>query len=192
MPDLHWKNKETKLLADCRVFSVYRHMAQAPSGDAVLDFYVLKLSNWANVIPLTVDQQVVFVKQYRHGTGQVTLEIPGGMVDLGEHDPKQAAERELFEETGYKTSKELIFLGHHHPNPALQNNICHTYLATDVEKISEPLFDPGGYEYIELSLVPLSEVPNLISSGDITHGTVIAAFYYLNLYNNKNTFSRNK
>ena len=188
MPDLHWKNKEIKLIADCRVFSVYQHFAQAPGTDAVLDFYVLKLFNWANVIPITVDQQVVFVKQYRHGTGQVTLEIPGGIIDPGKHDPKEAAERELFEETGYR-AKELILLGHHHPNPALQNNVCHTYLAPNVEKISEPLFDPAGYEYIEVSLVPLSEVPRLIKNGDITHGTVITAFYYLNLYNNKNTLS---
>jgi ADP-ribose pyrophosphatase len=191
MQELRWKNKEISLIADCRVFSVYCHMAQAAGREAILDFYVLRLSNWVNVIPVTADQQVVFVKQYRHGIGQVTLEIPGGMIDPHEQDPKQAVERELFEETGYK-AKELILLGGHHPNPALQNNVCYTYLAPNVEKISEPCFDPQGYEQIELFLVPLSQVSQLISNGDITHGIVITAFHYLHLYYNKNQFSGNE
>ena len=183
MPDLNWKNKESKLISSCRMFSVYRQLTQAPGKDSVYDVYVLKLASWANVIPITSDHQVVFVKQYRHGTGHVTLEIPGGVIDPEDVDPIKTAERELFEETGYK-SKDLIFLGKYHPNPALQDNICHVYLAQNVEKISEPPLDPKGYEYIEVCLVPLSKVPQLITNGDITHGAVIAAFYLLDLYEN--------
>ncbi len=125
------------------------------------------------------------VKQYRHGTSQVTLEFPGGIVDADEADPKQTASRELFEETGYR-EKELIFIGQHHPNPALQDNLCNVYLALNVEKISEPAFDIEGYEQIELCLVPLSELSQLIEKGDITHSAMITAFYYLELYAKKN------
>ena len=132
MHHLEWKPKESKLIADCRIFTVYCNLAQAPGKEDIRDFYVLKLADWANVIPITDDEQVVFVKQYRHGTSQVTLEIPGGIVDPGDRDPKEAAERELFEETGYR-AKELILLGQQHPNPAIQNNTCHTYLALDVK-----------------------------------------------------------
>ena len=185
MSNLHWQNKESKLIADCRVFSVYCNLAQAPGKEEIRDFYVLKLSNWATIIPVTVDRQVVLVKQYRHGTSQVTLEFPGGIVDLHEKDPRLTASRELFEETGYR-EKQLIHIGQHHPNPALQDNVCDVFLALNVEKISEPAFDTEGYEQIELCLKPLREVSELIASGDITHSAMITAFYYLELYEKKN------
>ena len=184
MQHLLWKNKESKLVADCRVFSVYRNLAEAPQSNEIRDFYVLKLSNWANVIPITEEGNVVFVKQYRHGTSQVTLEIPGGIVDAEDLNTKHTAERELFEETGYK-SQELIFLGRHNPNPALQDNICDTYLALNAKQIASPAFDKEGYEQIELCLMPLAAVPQLIANNDIAHGVVITAFYYLGLYENK-------
>jgi len=183
MTDLVWKNKESELFAQCRLFSVHRQWSQVPDGDAVYDIYVLKLSNWANVIAITAEQEVVFVKQYRHGAGKVTLEIPGGVIDTEDKEPRRAAERELFEETGYK-SKDLILLGEYHPNPALQNNLCYVYLAQDVIKVSEPTFDAEGFEYIEVCLVPLSKIPQLIVDGDITHGAVITAFHLLHLYEN--------
>ncbi len=185
MQHLHWKNTESTLVADCRVFSVYCNLAQAPDREDLRDFYVLKLSNWVTVIPVTSDGNVVFVKQYRHGASQVTLEFPGGIVDPNETNSKGAGERELFEETGY-CAKELFFLGRHHPNPALQDNVCDVYLALDAKKIAEPSFDKEGYETIELELVPLHEVPNLIANSDITHSAMITAFYYLNLYEKKN------
>jgi 8-oxo-dGTP pyrophosphatase MutT (NUDIX family) len=184
MADLIWKNKESELFAQTRLFSVHRQWSEVPDGHAVYDIYVLKLSNWANVIAITPEQEVVFVKQYRHGVGKVTLEIPGGVIDAEDKEPVQAAERELFEETGYR-SKDLIFLGDFHPNPALQNNQCYVYLAQDVLKVSEPTFDAEGFEYIEVCLVPLSKIPQLIADGDITHGAVISAFHLLHLYENR-------
>lgn len=147
---------------------------------------MLKLFDWANVIPVTSDGQVVFVKQYRHGTSQVTLEIPGGIMDGEDRDPMWAAERELFEETGYK-AQELILIGKHHPNPALQDNTCYTYLALNAKQIASPSFDKEGYEQIDVCLMPLSAIPKLIADGDITHGTVITAFYYLALYEKNNS-----
>ncbi len=184
MQHLLWENKESALVANCRVFSVYRNFAQSPNKGDVRDFYVLKLFNWANIIPITEDGQVVLVKQYRHGTSQVTLEIPGGIVDLEDSDTKETARRELFEETGYE-SQELIFIGRHNPNPALQDNFCDTYLALNAKQTASPSFDKEGYEQIELALVPLSSIPQLITNGDIAHGVVITAFYFLGLYENK-------
>jgi len=42
------------------------------------DFYILESTDWINIIPLTADHQVVMVRQYRHGSKEVPLEIPGG------------------------------------------------------------------------------------------------------------------
>jgi len=105
------------------------------------------------------------VRQYRHGTQCVTLEIPGGLLEPGD-TPETAAIRELYEETGYK-AWGLINLGNVHPNPAIQNNRCYTYLAKDV-------FPCGGQnqdekEDIEVVLKPLADIPRF--------STALVSFY---------------
>lgn len=181
MPDrFKWQIISTETIADCRVFSVNKNSA-APAGlsSRVHDFYVLHPNNWVNVIPITVDNQVVLIEQFRHGTGELTLEIPGGMVDKEDISPMHAAARELLEETGF-LADELIHIGRNHPNPALQSNYCDSFLAPCVRKIMEPKFETT--EYAEIRLTPLDEIPVLISTGRITHSLVITAFYYLNLF----------
>ena len=113
------------------------------------------------------------VRQYRHGTREITLEIPGGLVEH-QDNPEEGALRELSEETGYRAGS-VVSLGYVHPNPAIQNNRCYTFLAENV-------YPSGGQqqddrEDIEVVLKPLLEIPSLIRTGAITHALVIAAFY---------------
>jgi 8-oxo-dGTP pyrophosphatase MutT (NUDIX family) len=126
-----------------------------------------------NVIPITPQDDVVLIRQYRHGTREITLEIPGGLVEKND-TPEMAAVRELYEETGYRAS-QMISLGGVHPNPAIQNNKCYTFLARDVSLVGDQHLDEK--EDIEVLLRPLSEIPRLIRNGDITHALVLAAFY---------------
>ncbi len=156
------------------VFSVRTDTACCPRTGQEHDFYILESQDWINVIPLTPDEQVVMVKQYRHGTREITLEIPGGLVDAGD-TPADAARRELLEETGYE-AQEIIFLGSACPQPAILNNRSITYLARDVRKVQAPQLDDT--EDIEIVLVPLSEIPNLIRKGEIDNAMVILAFYW--------------
>jgi len=100
-PNLLWRRGRSEQVADCRVFNVRRDFSADPRDGRVHDFYVIEAPDWINVIPLTDDGRVVLIEQYRHGTGEVSLEIPGGMVDEGE-SPQDAAARELLEETGYE------------------------------------------------------------------------------------------
>lgn len=145
------------------------------------DFYVVTAPDWINVIPVTEDDRVILVRQYRFGIEGSTLEIPGGMCDEGE-PPDAAARRELREETGYEAG-DLELLGSVHPNPAIQNNRCHSFLAPGVRRVGAP--DPDTDESIEVVEVPLSEIPGLIAGGKITHALVIAAFHYLGLSGSK-------
>lgn len=138
------------------------------------DFFIFEMGSWINVIALTPDKQVVLVKQWRAGTGKISLEIPGGAMDRGE-DPQRAAERELKEETGY-TSSRVEQIGVVEPNPALLTNRCYTYLAWDVEKTDEPHLDLT--EEIEVSTIPFSEMEDKIKSGEIKHALVVAAYYF--------------
>ncbi len=84
---------------------------------------VLEAPSWCNVVALTPERRVVVVRQFRFGTGTVTTEIPGGVVDQGE-EPEETARRELREETGY-TAERWKSLGAVEPNPAFQTNVCY-------------------------------------------------------------------
>lgn len=156
-----------------RVFSLRTDRARSPRTGEEHDFFILESSPWVNVIPLTRQNDVVLVRQYRHGIQGVTLEIPGGLVEEGDN-PMTAAARELREETGY-SAEEIISLGAVHPNPAIQSNRCYTFLAKGVYRAGSQQQDDR--EDIQVLVRPLSEIPRLIRNGDITHSLVLAAFY---------------
>ncbi len=145
------------------------------AGDDRRQAIVLKLPDWVNVVALTEDGEVSFVRQWRYGLARPTLEIPGGVVEPGE-DELVAAQRELLEETGFK-GRTWSRLGEVHPNPAIQSNRTSTWLVTDLERISDPEGD--GEEELEVLRVPLEQVRRLIREGEVTHSLVVAAFYLL-------------
>ncbi len=89
-----------------------------------------------------------------------------------------SAARELLEETGYE-AREVVALGSTRPNPAIQDNWIHTFLARDVEYRHEPLND--GTERTRVRLVPLESVPALITEGRISHSLVVVGFHLLGL-----------
>ena len=172
-----WKIITSRQIADCRVFKVREDYCERESDHKESTFFVVENPDWVNIIALTQDKQVVLIKQFRHGAEEIILEIPGGMIDEGE-DVETAARRELLEETGY-SSNEFILLGKSRPNPAIQTNWMYHYLALDCAKTQETAFDE--HESLLTKLASLSEVENLIKSGEITHSLVLAGFYYLNL-----------
>jgi len=174
-----WKRQSSEEIADCRVFKVREDFCRRESDAAEHNFFVVESPDWVNIIALTEDNAIVLIEQFRHGTQEIILEIPGGMVDEGEQ-AEAAARRELLEETGY-SSDEFIFLGKSRPNPAIQTNWIYHYLALDCEKTEETAFDE--HESVATKLVPLAEIENLIKSGEITHSLAITGFYYFNLYN---------
>ena len=174
---LVWTRERSERVADCRVFRVRRDHSTDPREGKEHDFYVIEAPDWINIIPLTKTGKVVLIEQYRHGTEAVSLEVPGGMVDPGEAPPATAA-RELFEETGYEAA-EVIFLGKTRPNPAIQDNWIHTFLARGVERRGEP--SNAGTERTRVRLEPLARIPSLIREGAIDHSLVVVAFHWLAL-----------
>jgi ADP-ribose pyrophosphatase len=170
-----WQRVESERVADCRVFQVRRDRSRDARDRTEHDFFCIEAPDWINIIPLTRHGEVVMIEQYRHGTNEVTLEIPGGMVDEDER-PNEAAPRELLEETGYSAS-DLLLLGRTRPNPALQNNWLYSFLARDASFQRAPVFD--STEHTAVRLVPLADVPALITDGIISHSLVIACFYLL-------------
>ncbi len=134
------------------------------------DFFIYACPDWVNVVAET-PEGVVMVWQYRHGTDALSLELPGGVVDPGE-TPIDAARRELREETGYEADTfELLSVVD--PNPELQGNLCHSYVARNARKTADVDFDDE--EDLETVVVPRGDIAALIDDRKIGHALIIVA-----------------
>ncbi|HXV77886.1 MAG TPA: NUDIX hydrolase [Candidatus Polarisedimenticolaceae bacterium] len=179
-----WRLLERRVVQRCRVFDVSSATFESVESNRPHQFFVLNAPDWVNVIPITDGGRVLMVRQYRFGIAADTLEIPGGMCDAGE-SPLTAARRELREETGYR-AKRLTGVGWVHPNPPIQDNRCHTFVARGLSQEGPP--SATDDERIELIDVALDELPRLLVDGTITHALVLAAFQLFDGY--RRGFSR--
>jgi ADP-ribose pyrophosphatase len=149
-PFRHWSVASSRTVLANRVLKVRQDTCVIPASGGALEYLVLELADWVNVVPVTSARELVMVRQYRHATRCITLEVPAGSVKENEV-PADAARRELLEETGYAAGN-LIHLGTWECNPALQTNRLHTFLGLDVEKVAEPAAELD--ERLEVMTVP--------------------------------------
>lgn len=163
-------------------FSLRKERAVLPSSGVAHEFILFESPDWVNVVPVTDRGEIILVRQHRLGTDRMELEIPGGLVDPGDGDNLEAAKRELLEETGY-WARSWSFLGSVHPNPALQGNRCHTFLAEGCRKEREPRLDRT--ESLEVTEAKLTDLPRLIATGAISHGLVLNALFWYYLHQGK-------
>lgn len=179
-----WTALENEQVFTCPVFNVKREKSCCGRTAVTHNFYTIGFANWVNVIAVTESDELVMIKQFRHGTGRVELEVPGGCIDKSDTDPLTAGARELFEETGFTAdlSKGEI-IGHVSPNPALQGNICYTAFFRDVvHSGTHAMEDTEDIEYLT---VPVNELEKMIVSGMISHGLVLNAIQFFILKSKK-------
>lgn len=170
-----WKTIKTEKRENLRIFDLEIATRENLKDGNIGDFTVLRSNNWVNVIPITKNEDVIFIEQYRQGTDSIELEIPGGLIEKGE-TPGEAARRECTEETGFTSEKPIEYLGETFPNPAFLTNRCYTFIWRDVELTHELNLD--SHEDIEIVKYKLEEVPRLILSGAIRHGVILAALNF--------------
>lgn len=168
-----WREIARERLLDCRILEVERSIALSPEDGSEHRFVRLRSADWVQIVPVTPENEIVMVKQYRHGSGSVVLEVPGGLVDDGE-DPAAAAARECLEETGYRAAR-VQSMGAMNPNPALFSNRLHSFYAHGVEWVAD--VQNTGTELTEVVLVPARELRGLLRDNRIDHTLVAATLW---------------
>jgi ADP-ribose pyrophosphatase len=130
------------------------------------------------VVPLDDQGNVIMVQQYRKPAEETLLEIPAGGIEKGEV-PREAALRELQEETGY-TADKIQHLSSFWTTPGFCTELMHAYLATDLRPSS---LSPDEDEDIQVVRVPLDQIPDMVRLGQIKDAKSIASLLMvLHLY----------
>ena len=170
---LSWKILDETTVVKDQWIDLRASTCRRPNGMVISPFYVNHTSDFAVVVAVTPDGQVVLVRQYRHGAGKVLLELPAGGIEPGEA-PEDGAARELFEETGYR-AKRLEFLFKIAPNATDSTGYAQCYLARDVRLAGEQHLDDT--EDLEVVLMDREEVRSLLSQGGFEQAVHVAALY---------------
>lgn len=165
-----WKILESKyLFPDVRL-----DRCELPNGQ-IIEPLVLDYNPEVMIFALTMMQEVVLVREYRHGIQKTILQLPGGSVDEGE-SPLEAAKRELLEETGYQ-SNTFIEIGQVNPNPANYSNTMYAFLALDVGWAHDHKLDEA--DQAELVLTPFDDVITMAKSGELLHSLTISTIFFV-------------
>lgn len=167
-----WRVLSSRPALDDPWFRVRRDTVELPDGTVVDDYSVAERKDFSLVAAVTPADELVLVRQWKHGIGQITLELPGGVVDAG--DAQDAAARELLEETGYACDG-LRWVGGGPLDPSKETNSVHLYAGTGARRVAEQELDVT--EEIEVVLVPVGELRDRIRAGEITAPTSVAGIY---------------
>ena len=163
------------LIYDGRVVHLYVDQVALPDGNQGIREYVRHIGAVA-VLPLTENQEVICVRQYRYAHGVVMLEIPAGKLDSKEEDHVEAALRELREETGASCEK-LTYLGLFRSTPAILDEKIDLYLA---EGLTFGECDLDEDEFLKAERIPLSQLVEDVMEGKITDGKTQVAILKVN------------
>lgn len=171
MTDGKWRVTASRHVHRDRWISLRADDCVTDEGAVVAPYYVLEYRDWVELVALDARNNVLLVRQYRHGLGDLSIELPAGGMDAGETDPVAAARRELLEEAGCAGTLSLI--GETRPNAGTHTNRTHIILARDVVKVAEPKDDPQ--ERIETFWVPAAEALRMALDGEMTVGMQAAS-----------------
>lgn len=127
------------------------------------------------VVPLTADNNILMVRQYRYPYSETILEIPAGKRD-GDEAPLICGKRELLEETG-AVAQEYKFLGKLYPSPGYCGEIIYMYAARGLTFGKQQTDED---EFLAVEKIPLDNLVDMILSGEITDAKTQTAVLKVN------------
>lgn len=169
-----WKLLDSKYIIQRPWATLRVDKLELPNGTIKDEYYVLEYPTWVNMVALTAQQTLLFVKQYRHGANQIMVELAAGVVEEGE-DPQDAARRELLEETGYAFDN-ISYVCELYANPATSGNLTYTYLLTGGKKVQEQNLDAS--EDIEVIEMTIEEAKQFLFDNKIGQALHSSALFY--------------
>jgi 8-oxo-dGTP pyrophosphatase MutT (NUDIX family) len=172
MPPTPWKTITSRYIVRDRWMTLRADRCETGTGVVLDPYYVQEPEDWVQVVAFDSQNRVLLIKQYRHGAGLISTELPCGVVEPGEA-AAEAAARELLEETGCaaETLEALPVLS---PNPARYSNRIHSFIATGTRQVQQQRLDET--EEIEFEFLPVSEVLALIDVGSFPQALHVASF----------------
>jgi 8-oxo-dGTP pyrophosphatase MutT (NUDIX family) len=166
-----WRILSSEYRIETKFLRLRADRVELPSGDVVDEYFIRESRGFCIVFTLTPDENVLLVRQYKHGGGEIVVELPAGMIDEGE-TPERCAVRELAEETGFSGSAPQLvrtFLA----DPTNATTRFHLFVVRDALRTSEPRLDVT--EEIRVELASLDEVRAMTLDGRIATGSHVAA-----------------
>lgn len=172
-----WRTLFSETVFDTEWIKVQKDKVELPDGKIIDDYYTWRERDVSQIVAVTKENKILFVKQYKHASGEICIEIPAGYVEPGE-DFEEAAKRELLEETGYKAT-DVEYLGKLIHTPTKSPGIVKVFLAKNVEHYSLQKLDED--EEIEILELSFHEARKMIESGEIwASGSIASIFLALN------------
>ena len=171
----NWRVRGSTYVVDSPFLRLRKDSLELPDGTLIDDYYVREGRGFSIIFALTEDHRVVLVRQFKYAVGRIMLELPAGLIDEGE-DARDAAVRELAEETGYH-AQSMEPVHSLCAEPSNSQTSMHIFLARGARRQVRQRLDVT--EEIEVELATVQEVRTLVARGDIDSTAQVAAIYYV-------------
>ncbi len=173
MPVLTEETLASKQLVDGKLLKVFTDKVRLPDGQSSVREWI-DHPGAAAVVPLFADGTTRLVRQYRYPARRTFLEVPAGKIDVPGEDPAGVAQRELEEETGWRTGR-LTPLGALYPCIGYSNEVIHLFLVEDLEPGRRDL---GAGEFIEVVTLPFDEAVARARRGGLADMKTVVALLW--------------
>lgn len=164
-----FKRLERKLIAKGAIIDYYQDTMQIPNGN-IAHWDLIDHKGAAAVVAVREDGKLIMVRQYRNALERETLEIPAGGLNGREEPTRDAAVRELREETGY-TCDELELLTSIYTTVAFCNEKIDIYLARNLKNRASQDLDED--EFINVEAYTVEELKDMIFTGRLQDSKTI-------------------
>ncbi len=190
--NLEWTSTKKTHLFSTRIMEIYNQASISPEGNES-NFVVVQAPDWVITVPIleakyanekySINEDCfLMVSQWRHGSEEISIEFPGGVIEKGEVI-EEAAKRELLEETGFYANT-ITHLSSLNPNPAIFQNTLHIFAATDLKNTFKQNLDTD--EYVGFRPVPIREVITNMGKKPYCHALMATALMvYMGTLHNK-------